>query len=65
MEYPPGSGILSTFLQRWVGKLDQNGTTAARSKKDLVNKDDKIGRAFKKAFEDYSSKVFVLTNSSQ
>ncbi len=62
LEFPNGSGILSTFLQRWVAKLDEHGTKATGRKDTLVNKQDKTGRAFNKAFEDYGSKVFVLTN---
>ncbi len=63
MEYPSGSGILATFLQRWVAKLDQHGTTAAETKRDLVNKADKSGRNFQKAFDDLAKKVFMLKNS--
>jgi hypothetical protein len=40
LRFPVGSGILSTFLQRWVVKLDENGTTADRIKKDQVSKED-------------------------
>jgi hypothetical protein len=60
MEYPKGSGLLCTFLQRWVAKLDQHGTIASRSKKDQIAKEDKSSRSFKKAFDDYAQKVFVL-----
>jgi hypothetical protein len=62
MEYPSGSGILATFLQRWVAKLDQHGTQATVAKKDLVNKSDKSGRGFQKAFDDLAKKVFMLRN---
>jgi hypothetical protein len=60
LEFPVGSGILCTFLQRWVGKLDEHGTTA-KNRKDLASAKDKVGRSFQKAFDDYAKKVFVLT----
>ncbi len=63
MEYPSGSGILATFLQRWVAKLDQHGTRAAETKRDLVHKGDKTGKNFQKAFDDLAKKVFMLKNS--
>jgi hypothetical protein len=62
LHFPNGSGILCTFLQRWVAKLDEFGTTAAKYNKDQVSKEDKVGRSFKKAFEDYAKKVFILTS---
>jgi hypothetical protein len=62
LQFPKGSGILCTFLQRWVAKLDEHGTTAASSRKDLANKEDKAGRSFKKAFDDYAIKLFVLNS---
>jgi hypothetical protein len=65
LEFPSGSGILATFLQRWVAKLDEHGTTAAASRRDLVQKQDKNGRAFNKAFLDYGSKVFVLSRGKK
>jgi hypothetical protein len=64
LRFPVGSGILSTFLQRWVAKLDENGTTADRIKKDQVSKQDKADRSFKKSFEIYTSKMYVLLRSS-
>ncbi len=60
MQYPKGSGLLCTFLQRWVAKLDEHGTIASRTKKDQVAKEDKSCRSFKKVFEDYAQKMFVL-----
>jgi hypothetical protein len=62
LTYPTGSGILSTFLQRWVAKLDKHGTVATHSKNDLVSKQDKksLGRCFEKAFTDYAARLFVL-----
>jgi hypothetical protein len=54
----------STFLQRWVAKLDENGTTADRIKKDQVIKQDKQDRSFKKSLETYTSKMYVLLRSS-
>ncbi len=61
LEFPRGSGTLCTFLQRWVAKLDQHGTMAARHKKDQANKEDKSNCSFVKAFDDYAKKVFILT----
>jgi hypothetical protein len=62
LHFPKGSGILSTFLQRWVAKLDEHGTTAANSRKDMASKEDKAGRSFKKAFDDYAIKMFLLNS---
>lgn len=62
LEFPSGSGILSTFLQRWVAKLDEFGTTAARTKKDHARKEDKSGRSFTKAFDHYAKVVYILTS---
>lgn len=61
LEYPKGSGTLCTFLQRWVAKLDEFGHKTD-GKLDLAKKGDKSGRAFQKAFDDYSKKVFVLSS---
>ena len=64
LRFPIGSGILSTFLQRWVAKLDEHGTTAARTKKDQVSKEDKAaGRSFNKAFEAYTSKMYMVLST--
>ena len=65
MEYPEGSGLLCTFLQRWVAKLDEYGTTADRSKKDHVAKGDKAGRSFSKVFDDYARKLFILSRAAK
>jgi hypothetical protein len=62
MEYPAGSGILATYLQRMVAMLDQNGTQAAESRKDLASKEDKKGRAFHKAFDALARSSFVLSH---
>jgi hypothetical protein len=62
LHFPSGSGILCTFLQRWVAKLDEYGTSAAKHKKDKVSRDDKSGRSFNKAFGDFAQKMFVLTS---
>jgi hypothetical protein len=43
-----------------VAKLDEHGTTAARSKKDQSNKEDKSGRSYKKVFDEYAKRVFEL-----
>jgi hypothetical protein len=62
MEYPTGSGILATYLQRMVAKLDQNGLKAAETRKDLANKEDKKGRAFQKAFDALARSSFMLSH---
>jgi hypothetical protein len=62
LQFPKGSGILCTFLQRWVAKLDEHGTSAASCRKDLAHKEDKAGRSFKKAFDDYAIKLFVINS---
>ena len=51
IEYPNGAGILCTFLQRWLAKLDDFGHKFD-GKSDLACKADKCGRFVKKAFED-------------
>ncbi len=65
LAYPVGSGMLCTFLQRWVAKLDENGTKAKRSKKDQTAKDDHSSRGFDKVFADYAMKVFVLSSAAK
>jgi hypothetical protein len=60
IQYPNGSGLLCTLLQRWVAKLDEHGTTADLTKKDQANKEDKSGRSYKKIFGEYAQKVFKL-----
>ena len=64
MAYPVGSGMLCTFLQRWVAKLDENGTVAKQSRKDQTSKIDPSSRCFKKIFDDYAAKVYVLTSAA-
>jgi hypothetical protein len=46
IEYPVGSSTLCTFLQRLVTILDENGTTATRTRKDQSAKDEKSSRWF-------------------
>lgn len=65
LQYPAGAGILCTFLQRWVAKLDENGTKAKETRRDMVHKKDKSGRAFSKAFDIYCSRLYVLTNGGR
>jgi hypothetical protein len=63
ISYPVGSSVLCSYLQRFAGKLDENGTTAARIKKDLAAKEDKAARSLKKVFEYFKEKMFIiLTN---
>jgi hypothetical protein len=45
-----------------VAKLEENGTTADRIK-DQVSKKDKAGQSFKKSFETYTSKMYMLLRS--
>ena len=64
LSYPIGSATLCTFLQRWVAKLDENGTVAKQSRKDQTSKIDRSSRCFKKIFDDYAAKVYVLTSAA-
>jgi len=48
MHYPVGSGILCTWIQRFVAKLDEHGTAAGRQKKGQTAKEDKAARSLKK-----------------
>jgi len=64
MKYPPGSGVLCTYIQRWIARLDEFGTMA-KSRKDLAVPEDKAKRAFVKAFNDYKDKVFMLTRGGR
>ena len=50
------AGILCTFLQRWLTKLEEFGHKSDR----LAVKASKCGKS-KRAFEYYGTKVFVLT----
>jgi len=59
-EYPIGSGNLATFLQRQVAKLDEFGTTAAKMRKDQSAKADKVSKSYKKFFDDYKEKMFLI-----
>jgi hypothetical protein len=58
LQYPKGSGILCTLLQRLVAKLDEYGNRAKATKRDMLHKDDK-GKAFKKAFDTYCRGVMI------
>lgn len=60
LQYPNGSGLLCTFIQRWIAKLDEYGTTAKRSRKDQSAKEDKSTRSYEKVFSDYATKVLQL-----
>jgi hypothetical protein len=63
MHYPVGSGILCTWIQRFVAKLDEHGTTAGRQKKDQTAKEDKAARSLKKVFDDYKEKMFIILSN--
>jgi hypothetical protein len=63
MHYPVGSGNLCTYLQRYVAKLDENGTTATRTRKDQVAKEDKAARSLKKVFEEFNKKMYVILSN--
>jgi hypothetical protein len=62
-EYRIGSGNLSTFLQRQVAKLDEFGTTATKMRKDQSAKCDKVSKSYKKFFDDYKEKKFIILSS--
>ena len=59
LEYPKGSGILCTILQRWVAKLDEHGTKSTTSRKDKLDKSDK-GKTFSSAFNAYCRGLGLL-----
>ena len=63
LTYPAGSGILCTFLQRCVAKIDEHGTTSDMKKKDKASKVDKAARPFKKLFDDFRTKVYDIAMS--
>jgi hypothetical protein len=48
ISYPVGSSFLCIYLQRFAGKLDDNKTTAARTRKDIAAKEDKAARSMKR-----------------
>ena len=52
-KYSVGSGILCTFLQRSVAKLNENGTTTNFRKKDQVAKEEKALHPFRKFFDEF------------
>jgi hypothetical protein len=56
MKYPKGSGLLCTLLQRWVSKLAEQGTTAARLKKDQSSRGQNwslIQKSVRRVCEDF------------
>jgi hypothetical protein len=63
IKYPVGSGILCSFLQRCAAKLDELGTTASFGKKDQVAKEDKTLRPFRKIFDRFCSKMYVIISN--
>ena len=65
MHYPAGSGLLCSYPQRFVAKLDENGTTAVRMRKDQTDKADKVARSIKKAFEYYKEKMYIILSNLQ
>jgi hypothetical protein len=60
IKYPVGSGMLCTFLQWCVAKLDEHGSTAGISKKDMASPLDKAFKPFRKILDDFCRKVFML-----
>ena len=63
MMYPVGSEMLCTYLQRWVAKLDEHGTTAGLKKKDQAAKEDKTAKSFKKMFDEFRQKMYDILSS--
>jgi hypothetical protein len=63
LSYPVGSSFLCTYLQRFAAKLDLNGTTAARTKRDQAAKEDKATRSLKKVFDDFKEKMFIVLSN--
>ena len=63
MMYPVDSGMLCTYLQRWVAKLDEHGTTAGLKKKDQAAKEDKTAKSFKKMFDEFRQKMYDILSS--
>jgi len=61
--YPEGGSYLCTFLQRWVAKMDEHGTTAALRKKDQAAKADKALRPLKKVFDEFRQKMYDILSS--
>jgi hypothetical protein len=64
VRYPAGSALLCTFLQRWVAKLDEHGTTATRTKKDKLAKEDKATRPFKKVIQEFKAKLWDIKHGN-
>jgi hypothetical protein len=46
-----------------VAKLYENGTTATRTRKDQVAKEDKAARSLKKVFEEFNKKMYVILSN--
>jgi hypothetical protein len=46
-----------------VAKLDENGTTAARTRKDQVDKADKAARSIKKALEYFRATMYIILSN--
>jgi hypothetical protein len=65
ISYPVGSGILCSFLQRCAAKLDELGTTASFRKKDQVAKKDKALRPFRKIFDRFCSKMYIIVSNKK
>jgi hypothetical protein len=60
-----GSANLCTFLQRFVAKLDENGTTAKRTKKDQTLKEDNLSRAFDKIVTNYATRLLLIKSATR
>lgn len=63
MQYPVGSCILATYIQRYVAKLDEHGTTAVRTRKDQASKADKAACSLKKVFDTFKEKMYVILSN--
>ena len=61
--YPVGSCILATYIQRYVAKLDEHGTTAVRTRKDQASKADKAACSLKKVFDTFKEKMYVILSN--
>jgi hypothetical protein len=60
-----GSANLCTFLHCFVAKLDENGTTAKRPKKDQTSKEDKSSRAFDKIVTNYATRLLLIKSAAR
>jgi hypothetical protein len=63
MEYPTGSGVLCTLLQRSAAKLDENGTRTKMSRKSKLSKDEKT-KGFSRAWRNYCEGVVLMREGS-